>query len=79
MRRLLAGSRGGGFNPPVVLNQNLLTYKGDNVWTYELGTKYSSGDRRFSLAAAVFYNDYKDYIGLNSIAPRSPAASRPST
>ena len=63
------GSRGGGFNPPVVLNQNLLTYKGDNVWTYELGTKYSSGDRRFSLAAAVFYNDYKNYIGLNSIAP----------
>lgn len=63
------GSRGGGFNPPVVLNQNLLTYTGDNVWTYELGTKYSSSDRRISLAAAVFYNDYKNYIGLNTIAP----------
>ena len=45
------------------------TYKGDSVWTYELGTKYSSNDRRVSLAAAVFYNDYKNYIGLNSIAP----------
>ena len=63
------GSRGGGFNPPVVLDPDLQTYQGDNVWTYEFGTKYSSPDRRVSLAAAVFYNDYKHYIGLNSIAP----------
>jgi len=62
------GSRGGGFNPPVLQDQSLLTYTGDNVWTYELGSKYSSPDRRWSLAAAVFYNDYKNYIGLNSIA-----------
>ena len=57
------GFRGGGFNPPV------RTYKGDNVWTYEVGSKYSSPDRVWSLSAAAFYNDYKDYIGLNSIAP----------
>jgi iron complex outermembrane recepter protein len=63
------GSRGGGFNPPVVANTKLLTYRGDNVWTYELGTKYASADRRLSLAADVYYNDYKHYIGLNSIAP----------
>jgi iron complex outermembrane receptor protein len=62
------GFRGGGFNPPAAPAE-LLTYKGDNVWTYELGTKYSSP--LFSLSGAVFYNDYKDYIGLNSIARAS--------
>lgn len=60
------GSRGGGFNPPAV-PLNLRTYKGDSAWTYELGTKYTSPDRRLSLAAAAFYSDYKNYIGLNSI------------
>lgn len=62
------GSRGGGFNPPVLENEALEKYRGDNVWTYEIGTKYSSPDRRVSLAASAFYNDYKHYIGLNSIA-----------
>ena len=60
------GARGGGFNPPAV-PENLRTYKGDSAWTYELGTKYTSPDRRISLAAAAFYSDYKNYIGLNSI------------
>jgi iron complex outermembrane receptor protein len=60
------GARGGGFNPPAV-PANLRTYKGDSAWTYELGTKYSSVDRRVSLAADVFYNDYSNYIGPNSI------------
>jgi iron complex outermembrane recepter protein len=60
------GYRGGGFNPPEV-PANIRTYKGDSDWAYELGAKYSSHDGRVSLAADVFYNDYKDYIGLNSI------------
>lgn len=60
------GARGGGFNPPAV-PANLRTYKGDSAWTYEVGTKYASPDRRLSLAVDVFYNDYSDYIGLNSI------------
>lgn len=60
------GARGGGFNSPAV-PQNLRIYKGDSAWTYELGTKYTSPDRRLSLAGALFYNDYKNYIGLNSI------------
>ena len=62
------GYRGGGFNPP---NAPFRTYKGDSAWTYELGTKYAA--RGLSLSGAVFYNDYKDYIGLNSIAPAVPA------
>ena len=60
------GYRGGGFNAPTA---PIRTYRGDSAWTYELGTKYASADRRLNLSAAVFYNDYKNYIGLNSIAP----------
>ena len=58
------GYRGGGFNAP---SAPLRTYQGDSAWTYEVGAKLASA--RVNLAAAVFYNDYKDYIGLNSIAP----------
>jgi len=65
------GFRGGGFNPPQVPD-NIRTFKGDSAWAYELGTKYSSPDRRLSLAAAVFYNDYKDFIGLNTILATPP-------
>ena len=60
------GYRGGGFNAPTAPTR---TYRGDSAWTYELGTKYASADRRIWLAADVFYNDYSHYIGLNSIAP----------
>ena len=60
------GFRGGGFNSPVA---PFRTYQGDSVWTYELGSKYAAFDGRASLAVALFYNDYTDYIGLNSIAP----------
>lgn len=65
------GFRGGGFNSPAVEAQGLRTYKGDKVWTYEVGTKVQSSDRRFSLAGSLFYNDYKDFIGLNSIVRAS--------
>lgn len=67
------GVRGGGFNRSAALPASLRTYKGDRVWTYELGTKYVSPDRRTTLSAAVFYNDYKDYIGLNSIFSVPPS------
>ena len=60
------GFRGGGFNSPVA---PFRTYEGDSVWTYEVGTKYTAPDGRASLAVSAFYNDYTNYIGLNSIAP----------
>ena len=60
------GYRGGGFNSPTAPTR---TYKGDSAWTYELGTKYAT--RSVTLSADIFYNDYKDYIGLNSVAPAS--------
>ncbi len=58
------GYRGGGFNAPTAPTR---TYRGDSAWTYEAGAKYSSPV--FNLSGSVFYSDYKDYIGLNSIAP----------
>ncbi|HAG37240.1 MAG TPA: TonB-dependent receptor [Erythrobacter sp.] len=60
------GYRGGGVNAPTAPTR---TYRGDSAWTYELGAKYALPNGRGSLAGAVFYNDYTDYIGLNSIAP----------
>lgn len=61
------GFRGGGSNGAGAPNA---IYSGDSVWTYEIGTKLSTPDRTLSLDAAVFYNDYKDYIGQNSLAPK---------
>lgn len=34
----------------------------ENVTTYEAGTKLRSTPQRFSLSAAVFYNDYQNYL-----------------
>lgn len=61
------GIRGGGQNGPGSLAKDAL-YGGDSVWTYEVGTKVSSGG--LSVNADVFYNDYRDFIGQNSLAPK---------
>jgi iron complex outermembrane receptor protein len=58
------GYRGGGFNAPTAPTR---TYSGDSAWTYEAGAKYSTPG--VMLSGAVFYNDYINYIGPNSIAP----------
>jgi iron complex outermembrane receptor protein len=60
------GYRGGGFNAPTAPSR---TYTGDSAWTWEFGSRYQSADNRFSLSGAIFYSNYNDYIGLNSIAP----------
>lgn len=60
------GVRGGGQNGPGAPN---LIYDGDSVWTYEVGTKITAFDRRLSFDAALFYNDYDNFIGQNSLAP----------
>ena len=66
------GFRGGGFNGPTA---PFRTYSGDKVWTYELGSKLTSADRRLSLAGAIFYNDYRDYIGLNQFVTGTNGAA----
>jgi iron complex outermembrane receptor protein len=60
------GFRGGGTNGPGAPNP---IYKGDSVWTYELGTKSVLLDQKLALNAAIFYNDYSDFIGQNGLAP----------
>ncbi|SEJ80395.1 iron complex outermembrane recepter protein [Sphingobium sp. AP50] len=60
------GYRGGGFNAPTAPTRS---YKGDSAWTYELGSRLLSRDARFALSGAFFYSDYRDYIGLSSVAP----------
>ena len=60
------GYRGGGFNLPLA---PLRTFEGDSAWTYELGTRFASPDGLLNLSGAVFYTDYSNYIGLNSVAP----------
>src|SRR3546814_16701544 len=57
------GYRGGGFNAPTAPTR---TYSGDSAWTYEAGAKYATPG--LTPSGAVFYNAYKNYIGLNSIA-----------
>ncbi len=71
------GVRGGGQNGPGAPN---LTYRGDSVWTYELGTKLTALDSKLTAAVDVFYNDYSDYIGPNALAPStivSPVTGQP--
>ena len=65
------GVRNGGQNGPGAPN---LIYSGDSVWTYELGTKFAVLNRKLSVDAAVFYNDYDDFIGQNSLAPSTTGA-----
>jgi iron complex outermembrane receptor protein len=60
------GFRGGGQNGPGAPNP---IYEGDSVWTYELGSKSVLWDQKLALNAAVFYNDYSDFIGQNALAP----------
>src|SRR5690606_6905579 len=67
------GHRGGGTNG---LNApaGFETYQGDYVWTYELGSKTELADRRVSLAASAFYNDYRDYLDTGVLV-RTPAGN----
>lgn len=65
------GFRGGGTNGPGAPNP---TYDGDSVWTYEVGTKLNTADRRFRFQGAAFYNDYRDIIAQNSLAPSTTGA-----
>lgn len=60
------GFRGGGAN---TAGGPLPIYEGDSVWTYELGDKFTNADRTLTLNTAVYFNDYSNYIGQNSLTP----------
>ena len=65
------GVRGGGQNGPGAPN---LVYRGDNVWTYEVGSKATAFDRALLIDVAAFYNDYRNFIGQNALAPSTTGA-----
>lgn len=57
------GYKAGGYN--VIVNEMSsqmvdLGYDEEQLWNYELGIKYFSPDKKFSLNAAAFYIDWKD-------------------
>jgi iron complex outermembrane receptor protein len=60
------GYRGGGFNS-VAAPAEFSTYEGDSVWTVELGSKGSYDGGATWLGAAIYYNDYADFIGQNAL------------
>jgi len=60
------GFRGGGANSPGAPNP---IYRGDSVWTYEVGDKFTTSDHQLTLDTAIYYNDYSHYIGQNSLTP----------
>ncbi len=66
------GFRGGGANTP---GGPLPFYEGDSVWTYEIGDKLTSADRTLTLNTAIYYNDYQNYIGQNSLTPTLQAVN----
>jgi iron complex outermembrane receptor protein len=71
------GVRGGGQNGPGAPNP---IYRSDKVWTYEVGSKATALGGRLSADVAFFYNDYRDFIGSNALAPSTilnPATGQP--
>lgn len=67
------GFREGGPNPPLLLVESCLdslasfglsgppiTFESDNLWSYELGTKFRTDDRRLRFQGAVFQIDWRD-------------------
>ena len=63
---LARGFRGGGANGPGAPNP---LWDGDSVWTAEFGGRARLNGGDVILSGAVFYNDYSDVIGQNSLAP----------
>jgi iron complex outermembrane receptor protein len=64
------GFKSGGFNTIVLLpREDFLAFDPEEITAYEVGLKMSR--RRFSLAAAAFFNDYEDiqFPVFNDVAP----------
>ena len=55
------GFKSGGFNGRANSASEVSTYDPETVWTYELGFKAASADRRLLGNFAVFYSDYEDF------------------
>jgi outer membrane receptor protein involved in Fe transport len=58
------GFRSGGFNVSSDAPGVPVTYKPDSLWSYELGTKDLFFDRKLTVEASVYYNDWTDVQSL---------------
>jgi iron complex outermembrane recepter protein len=57
--------------PSTVVSQHLATpFQPEQVWSYELGAKYLSSDRRWQANAAAFIADYRD-MQTNQFNPQT--------
>ena len=54
------GMRPGGANQTIGLPANLVAYKGDKLWNYELGAKTAFLDRHLTIDTAIFQIDWKN-------------------
>lgn len=60
--RIATGFKSGGNNDVAANNASFMTaYEPEKLTAYEVGTKGQWFDRRLSLAASVYYSDYKDF------------------
>jgi iron complex outermembrane recepter protein len=60
------GFRSGGFNA-----QGVPPYHPEDLWTYELGTKIRSPERRVTADADVFFSNYSNYV-IIGFTPSNP-------
>ncbi|WP_404710465.1 TonB-dependent receptor [Sphingomonas sp. MMS24-J13] len=62
------GFRPGGVNPrPLVIPDQLVPFKGENLISYEGGVKMRLLDRKATVNLAGFYSDYKSHLSSSTI------------
>jgi iron complex outermembrane receptor protein len=60
--RVATGFKSGGINDTAATNSAFLTpYDPEHLLSFELGSKFSTPDRRFNLNVAVYHSIYKDF------------------
>ena len=62
----LCGTELAGFD--ITVSDVPLLYDSDELWSYELGAKFSLANNRFSLNTSVFYIDWTDIQQLNRLS-----------
>jgi iron complex outermembrane receptor protein len=64
------GFKAGGFNGRPTTTSAVQSYDPESLWSYEVGAKFDSDDRRLRLNLAGFFNQYDD-IQLTSVSADS--------
>ena len=67
--KISRGFKSGGISPYIEDDGSANSYDPETTTSYELGTKLTSGDGRFTLAASLFYIDWKDQQAVIYTSP----------